>query len=168
MPIQKGKKSAVASQSESNNPYIRDGFYGRFIFLGYHELDKNPQRNTQFVLLRQKCPSGLKFTVRASGRPRKPMPRGTLLRRYSPRILKGKYGIEFKVEKRDDHDIFQFGRDPYSNDFHIPGHRFNGRYRFNPLESLLIDPAGLLKGRFMFDVTGRRDRSIFMRGASIH
>jgi hypothetical protein len=141
------------------------GVYGILIFLGYRS--GNPERNTQFVLRRRERPNGLKFTVIVSDTPKIPPP-GTLLRRYSRRLLKDNHGIEFRLERSDDHDIFQFGRDPDNNDFHLPCPQIEGRNRFNPLESLLIDAVGPLTGRFMSCVTGRHDRSIFMQGVSIH
>jgi len=30
--------------------------------------------------------------------------------------------LEYKLVRDAESDLFQFGRDPYNNDFHIPGH----------------------------------------------
>jgi hypothetical protein len=34
--------------------------------------------------------------------------------------------VEYTLVASTDHDLFQFGRDPYNNDFCIPGHTIEG------------------------------------------
>ena len=48
----------------------------------------------------------MKFTMKVSGTPTKHRRTTSLLNRHSPRILKRYQGVEFKVKRSPDHDLF--------------------------------------------------------------
>ena len=44
--------------------------------------------------------------------------------------------VEYTLIPSPDHDLFQFGRDPYNNDFHIPGHTIEGHTWYVPSKNI--------------------------------
>jgi hypothetical protein len=128
-------------------------FYGRFITLGYHKtsgpmndpLRTKSERNKTFELWKRVRPNGWKFKVdqqsglRAttvlspSARERlrtlslntPPQDRSSTSIRVTALDHPDRM-IEYTLGPSPDHDLFQFGRDPYNNDFCIPGHSIEG------------------------------------------
>jgi hypothetical protein len=130
-----------------------ENFYGRFITLGYHHssgpindpLRNRSDRNKAFELWKRATPNGWKFMIdarsgqaattvlSASTRERlRTASLNTPVRdRASSSIRVTAVGrtnqvVEYTLIPSPDHDLFQFGRDPYNNDFHIPGHTIEG------------------------------------------
>jgi hypothetical protein len=54
--------------------------------------------------------------------------------------------VEYTLIPSQDHDLFQFGRDPYNNDFHIPGHTIEGHTWYSPPFHLFFGGCGGLLG----------------------
>lgn len=46
--------------------------------------------------------------------------------------------VEYTLIPSSDHDLFQFGRDPCNNDFHIPGHTIEGHTWYQHRDSLIL------------------------------
>ena len=137
-------------------------FYGRFITLGYHKtagpmndpLRTRSERNKTFELWKRVNPNGWKFKVdRQSGlrattvlspstRERlrtvslntPPQDRSSTSIRVTALDHPDRL-IEYTLVPSPDHDLFQFGRDPYNNDFCIPGHSIEGHTWYLPLKS---------------------------------
>lgn len=128
-------------------------FYGRFITLGYHQtagpkhdpLRKRSERNKTFELWKRVKPNGWKFMVdgrsglrattilSAATRERlrtlslnTPPPERVSTSIRVASIDRPDHVVEYTLVPSQAHDLFQFGRDPYNNDFHIPSHTIEG------------------------------------------
>ena len=148
------KRSDLALDDTLYLPKSDDAnFYGRFITLGYHKtsgpmndpLKTRSERNKTFDLWKRVRPNGWKFKVdqqsgfRAttvlspSTRERlrtlslntPPQERGSTSIRVAA-LDRSDRLIEYTLVPSTEHDLFQFGRDPYNNDFCIPGHSIEG------------------------------------------
>jgi hypothetical protein len=147
------KRCDQARDSKLYLPRTDDNFYGRFITLGYHRssgpltdpLRHRAERNKTFELWKRVKPNGWKFMVDAhsgqhattvlssSARERlrtlslnTPVhERGSTSIRVTA-VDRPNQMVQYTLIPSQDHDLFQFGRDPYNNDFHIPGHTIEG------------------------------------------
>jgi len=170
-----------------------DNFYGRFITLGYHQTSgptNNPlrsrsERNKTFELWKRVKPNGWKFVVdqdsglrattvlHASARQR--------LRTMSINAPERERSSSIRVTTLDrpdklvqytlipslDHDLFQFGRDQYNNDFHIPGHVMEGHtwYLQTPFDAHTNrDPVSRLAFRVQCSRTNPKEITIAAAG----
>jgi hypothetical protein len=132
-------------------------FYGRFITLGYHHttgplsdpLRSRSDRNKTFELWKRVKPNGWKFIVDANSGLRattvldsttrerlRVMSLNTPVQERSSSIRVTSLDrpdrlVEYTLLPSPDHDLFQFGRDQYNNDFHIPGHIIEGHTWYN-------------------------------------
>jgi Pellino len=146
------KRCEVALDESLYLPKHDDNFYGRFITLGYHNTSgptSNPlrtrsERNKTFELWKRKTPNGWKFVVdqesgartttvvTASTRERlRTMTINAPERERSSSIRVATLDrpdklVQYTLIPSLDHDLFQFGRDQYNNDFHLPGHVMEG------------------------------------------
>jgi hypothetical protein len=169
-----------------------DNFYGRFITLGYHQtagptnnpLRSRSERNKTFELWKRVKPNGWKFVVdqdtglrttsvvhtssrerlrtmsiNAPDRERSSSIRMTTLDR-SDKLL------QYTLIPSLDHDLFQFGRDQYNNDFHIPGHVMEGRtwYLDWPYGAYNRDPVSRLAFRVQCSRTNPEEIRIAAAG----
>jgi hypothetical protein len=128
-------------------------FYGRFVTLGYHSssgplndpLRHRSERNKTFELWKRVTPNGWKFMIDArSGQAATTVLSASARERLRTASLntpvrdrasssirvtavdRPNQVVEYTLIPSPDHDLFQFGRDPYNNDFHIPGHTIEG------------------------------------------
>jgi hypothetical protein len=127
-------------------------FYGRFITLGYHHtagplndpLRSRSDRNKTFELWKRVKPNGWKFVVDANSGLRattvldsntrerlRVMSLNAPVQQRSSSIRvtsldRPDQFVEYTLLPSQDHDLFQFGRDQYNNDFHLPGHIIEG------------------------------------------
>jgi len=138
-----------------------DNFYGRFITLGYHKtsgplnepLRTRSERNKTFELWKRVKPNGWKFQIDAESglnattmitpamrEQLRTMSLNTpILERTRTSIRLTGIGrpnqiVEYTLLPSAEHDLFQFGRDQYNNDFHIPGHTIEGHTWYLPIE----------------------------------
>ena len=154
------KRCEVALDDSLYLPKHDNNFYGRFITLGYHRTSgptSNPlrtrsDRNKTFELWKRKAPNGWKFVVdqKSGARATTVVHASTRerLRTMSINAPERERSSSIRVATLDrpdklvqytlipslDLDLFQFGRDQYNNDFHIPGHVMEGHtwYLFGP------------------------------------
>jgi len=130
-----------------------ENFYGRFITLGYHKtsgplyhpLYHRSERNKTFELWKRVKPNGWTFNIDArSGRQATTVLTPAIreqLRTMSlntpvherlsssirvTSVERPNQVIEYTLTPSLEHDLFQFGRDTYNNDFYIPGHTIEG------------------------------------------
>lgn len=130
-----------------------ENFYGRFITLGYHKtsgplyhpLQRRSERNKTFELWKRVKPNGWAFKIDArSGQQATTVLTPAIreqLRTMSlntpvherlsssirvTSVERPSQVIEYTLMPSVEHDLFQFGRDTYNNDFYIPGHTIEG------------------------------------------
>lgn len=157
------KRSDLALDESLYLPKSNDeNFYGRFITLGYHHtagplndpLRTRSERNKTFELWKRVKPNGWKFKVDANSGLRattvlhsstrerlRALSLNTPVQERSSSIRVTTLDrpdrlIEYTLIPSQDHDLFQFGRDPYNNDFHIPGHTIEGHTWYDPIGNL--------------------------------
>jgi len=170
-----------------------DNFYGRFITLGYHltsgptnnPLRSRSERNKTFELWKRVKPNGWKFIVdqdsglrattvlHASARERlRTMSLNAPERERSSSIRVTTLDrpdklVQYTLVPSLDHDLFQFGRDEYNNDFHIPGHVMEGHawYFQTPFDAHINrDPVSRLAFRVQCSRTNPKEITIAAAG----
>jgi hypothetical protein len=161
------KRSEASLNPSLYLPQTDSNFYGRFITLGYHvtsgpitnPLRNRSERNKTFDLWKRKNANGWKFMVDRDSGLRTTTRLDTSTReklrtlslntpvqeRSSTSIRVTTMDrpdelVEYTLLPSPDHDLFQFGRDPYNNDFFIPGHTIEGFswYVIFPCSGLII------------------------------
>jgi len=148
------KRSETSINPSLYLPKTPENFYGRFITLGYHStsgplnrpLLHKTDRNKTFELWKRvdgnafkfelDSQSGLRATKVVSSQVRETLRTMSLRMDETERQRSGSIRVttlerpdrlvEYKLVKDSGADLFQFGRDPYNNDFHIPGHTIEG------------------------------------------
>ena len=169
-----------------------ENFYGRFITLGYHHtagplsdpLRTRSDRNKTFELWKRVKANGWKFIIDANSGLRtttilsstareqlRALSLNTHARERSSSIRvtaldRPDQLVEYKLIPSQDHDLFQFGRDPYNNDFHIPGHTIEGHtwYHFDLIELIGRDPISRLAFRVQCSRNNPQDIRIAAAG----
>jgi hypothetical protein len=158
--VSPAKRCEIALDDSLYLPKSNDeNFYGRFITLGYHHtsgplgdpLRNRSERNRTFELWKRVKPNGWKFIMDANSGLRattvldtstrerlRTLSLNTPVQERSSSIRVSALDrpdrlIEYTLVPSQDHDLFQFGRDPYNNDFHIPGHTIEGYTWHNQL-----------------------------------
>lgn len=178
------KRSELAQDPNLYLPKTDDAnFYGRFITLGYHQTSgpiNNPlrnksERNKTFELWKRVDANGWKFKIDAASGHRATTVLNSATRqqlrtvslntpiqeRTSTSIRVATLDrpdqllVEYTLIPSSDHDLFQFGRDPYNNDFYIPGHTIEGHTWYGLYASLLMLGIRFLGWRFEFSAVGR-------------